>query len=84
MTEKKQKCVWNMGYDCSGEITEETIFNGQIAVPICEAHLKDHKQMLFLHAHGEDVEEILQLSPEDREKLFNKIKAKFPDDEVEQ
>lgn len=80
--EKELKCVWDMGYECSGEITEETIFNGQVTVPICELHLKDHKQLLFLHDHGEDVEEILQLSLEDRQKLFDQIRAKFPDEEL--
>lgn len=73
-----------MGYECSGEVTKEDIFDSQVNVPICEAHLQDHKQMLFLHAHGEDIEQVLQLSLEDRKKLFDKVRAQFPDEELKQ
>jgi hypothetical protein len=80
---KEKKCVWNMGYDCSGEVVEVSMFNDQITLPACETHLKDHKQLLFLHKHGHDVEEMLKLSPEERQSAFDKVRKEYPDEELD-
>jgi hypothetical protein len=82
MTEKKLKCVWNMGYDCSGEISEVPMFDDQITAPACEAHYEDHKRVLFLHKYGHDVEEMLKLSPEERKSVFDKVRKEHPDEEL--
>jgi len=81
--EKELTCVWNMGYDCSGDVTQEEIMDKQISVPVCELHLKDHKQIMFLHKHGEDVEKVLMSSPEERQALFDKIRKEHPDEELD-
>jgi len=75
------KCVWNMNSDCGGEIVEAKMF-GQLDIPVCATHLAQHKQVLFLHKHGEDIEKIIELSAEEKEELFQKIRAKYPDEEL--
>lgn len=79
INELKLKCVWDMGNSCMGEIKEVAFFNQQITVPVCEEHVRSHKEVMFLHTVGEDVEEILVLSPEERTELYNKKKIEFPD-----
>ena len=63
---KKLKCVWNMGTDCSDEITEIEFFNTQIKVPVCSNHVEQHKFVMVLHKNNYDVEEILRQTPEYR------------------
>ena len=67
-SEKAQslRCVWNMGTDCSDVIEEVEFFGSQIKVPVCEAHIEQHKFVMILHKNDYDVEEILQQSPEYR------------------
>ena len=60
------ECVWNMGTPCDGKIGEEDMFDAQIRVPICEIHIKQHRDILTLHKNGYDIEEVLQMSAEDR------------------
>lgn len=67
---KASRCVWNLGDACSDDITELDMFNDQINVPICGHHLQGHKEIMFLHSIGMDVEEIILLSPEQRHELF--------------
>jgi hypothetical protein len=66
MTTKKEelKCVWHLGSNCTGEITEQELFNHQIRIPICECHLAEHKEIMLLHKNGYDVEEILNQTTE--------------------
>lgn len=73
------KCVWDMGNSCIGKVEERKFFGQQITVPVCEEHVRAHKEVMFLHSIGEDVEEILVLSPEERTELYNKKKIEFPD-----
>lgn len=81
-TKKLTKCVWNMGDECEGEVTNEDIFENQIKVPICENHFTQHKEVMFLHSKGEDIDELMQMSREERRELFEKVRAKFPDEEL--
>lgn len=66
MSNKKLKCVWNMGTDCSDEIKEVEFFNTQIKVPVCSNHVEQHRYVMVLHKNNYDVEEILQQTPEFR------------------
>jgi len=66
MADKKLKCVWNMGTDCSDDVQEVEFFNSQIKVPVCGNHIEQHKFVMILHKNGYDVEEILQQSAEYR------------------
>lgn len=65
---KDLKCVWNMGTPCNGNVVERKLFQQQIKVPMCEAHLEQHKEVMILHKNGYDVEEVLQQTPEYRKK----------------
>lgn len=77
-----EKCIWNMGNPCDGEVTTESMFASQINITVCAKHWEQHKQLMFLNAHDIDVDKLLALSLEDRTKLFKEIRAKYPDDEL--
>ena len=74
------KCVWNMGTDCSGEVKEVEFFNKQIKVPVCEAHVEQHKFVMILHKNDYDVEEILQKSNDYRKQEVLVLKLSGLDD----
>lgn len=81
---KELKCVWNMGTPCSGKVNERKLFQQQIKVPMCEAHLEQHKEVMLLHKNGYDVEEVLQQTPEYRKKEVLTLQLSGLDtDEVE-
>jgi len=82
MSDKKLKCVWNMGTDCSDDITEVAFFNTQIKVPVCSNHIEQHKFVMVLHKNNYDVEEVLQQSPEYRkgEVLVLKLSGLYDSD----
>lgn len=85
MTESKsQTCVWSIGTECNGEITAELMFNDQIKIPICSNHLSEHKKLIFLHSHNHDIEELLKMSLDERDKLFEETRKVFPDEELTQ
>jgi hypothetical protein len=73
--EKPMKCVWNMGYDCGGEVAEAKMFDDQITIPICETHLEDHKMVMYLHKQKIDVDVILMLSLSARKELYGAYKV---------
>lgn len=60
MSDRKLVCVWNQE-ECSEEVREVEFFNPQILVPVCTAHIEQHKMAMAVHHHGIDVEEILAL-----------------------
>ena len=74
------KCVWNMGTDCSGTVKEVEFFNKQIKVPVCEAHVEQHKFVMILHKNDYDVEEILQKSNDYRKQEVLVLKLSGLDD----
>jgi len=67
------KCAWNMGTPCDGIIKEAALFQGQIKIPICEKHIKEHKIFMGLYKSGHDADEILKKSTEWREEEYNKL-----------
>ena len=84
--EKKSdlKCVWNMGGDCSKDVSEVEFFNHQIKVPVCDEHVEQHRHVMILYKNGYDVEEILQESAEYRKNEVLVIQLSgLDDDEVE-
>jgi len=84
MANEIKSCFWKTESDCNGECTEQLLFGGQISVCICEAHLEEHRQVLFLRAHGKNIEEIMMLSPEERRKMFDEVRAEFPNEALAQ
>lgn len=66
MADKKLKCVWNMGTECTDDVQEIEFFHNQIKVPVCSKHVEEHKFVMILHKNGYDVEEILQQTAEYR------------------
>ena len=64
----ENKCVWNMGTPCSGELKEQLIFDGQVKVLICDKHKLEHIDVITLHSNGYKIETILQMSAQERRK----------------
>ena len=64
----KLKCVWNMGFPCKGKVEMKKILFGQIEIPICDAHLEAHKDIMILHKNNYDVEAVLNMTPEERKR----------------
>jgi hypothetical protein len=62
------KCVWNMGTACEGDVVETELFDAQIKIPICESHTKEHRDIMVLHKNGYDIEEVLNMTSEERRK----------------
>ena len=56
---KEEGCVWALGTPCSGDVKETKFFHNQIKVPVCEAHVEEHRIIIMLFNNGYDVEEIL-------------------------
>lgn len=68
-----EKCIWILDTPCSetGIIEKKdwkAMFDGQIRIPICSDHFKQHKEIMLLHKNGYDVEEILNATPEWRKR----------------
>ena len=64
MAECTKKCVWNMGTPCSGKTTMVKFFEGQVDVPVCEAHIEQHEYVVILHNNDFDIEYVLQQTPD--------------------
>ena len=77
------KCIWTTGAPCDGDVSPQLMFDGQMSVPICCRHMSEHQEILFLNARGDcDIEEITDMSSEERHKIFLELREKFPDDEL--
>lgn len=68
MAEEVQ-CVWNMGTDCDGKRYKALMFSKQLEIPICEKHVDEHREVMVLHANGYDIEEIVDMEPDDRKRI---------------
>ena len=71
MADKEEKilCVWNMGTPCDGKREKKLMFSKQLEIPICEKHFEEHKEVMILHHQGYDIEEIVDMEPEERKRL---------------
>jgi len=70
MTDKQEiHCVWNMGTECDGKRSKQLMFSNQLEIPICEKHIEEHREVMVLHANGYDIEEIVDMEPDDRKRL---------------
>lgn len=68
-------CVWEMGTPCDdGEVVKQLMFNKQLKIPICDKHFEEHKEVMILHAKGHEIEEIVEMSAEDRKRLVLTMK----------
>lgn len=79
------KCVWGMGTPCSGKVEEVSFFDGQITVPVCEGHTEEHRDVMILHKNNYDIEQVLQMTNEERRKevLTLKLSGLSDGEEVE-
>lgn len=75
MSKKKKKeeetveCVWAMGTPCEGKRYKELMFDEQLEIPICEKHVEEHKEVMILYNSGHEIEEIVDMSADERKRL---------------
>ena len=82
--EEEIHCVWNMGTECGGNKSKVKMFSKQLEIPICDKHLEEHKEVMILHANGHDIEEIVDMEPEERKRIvYTMILAGLDLDNVE-
>lgn len=63
-------CVWNMGTPCDDQDRDKKLmFSKQLEIPICEKHFEEHKEVMILNANGYDIEEIVEMTPEERKRI---------------
>jgi len=68
-------CSWVLGTPCGGKITRDLLFSrGLLAtgleVNICENHLNEHNIIIALHRAGFEITELMNKSPEERQRLY--------------
>jgi hypothetical protein len=69
-----------MGTECSDDVEERELFDGQIKIPVCSEHFEQHRYVMILHKNGYDIEEALQQSPEYRKSEVLVLKLSGLDD----
>ena len=62
-------CVWNLGDPCNGSVEKVLMFRKQLEIPICCNHLEGHKEIMILHGNGYEIEEVVDMAPEERKRL---------------
>jgi hypothetical protein len=67
------KCVWLMGTLCDGITYSAEMFKKQIRIPICTAHLVEHRVIMSLVKAGKDIEDVINVSAEDRIKMLGNL-----------
>src|SRR5574337_655780 len=72
----ESECVWKLGTPCGGKVSEVELFNKQILVPICSNHLHEHRIIMSLGKADCDIEQVLDLSDVEREKMLEKLDIK--------
>lgn len=63
---KDDKCVWNMGTPCDGEVKIRQMFKHQITAPVCAIHFRDHLNCMLLNNNKYDLEVVLNMTAEQR------------------
>jgi len=62
----KVNCVWVTDGEHGGNVSYEGLFGDQINLPVCEAHLNDHMTIIALNNSGIEVEEVIEMTLEER------------------
>ncbi|MFA5024277.1 MAG: hypothetical protein WC523_04935 [Patescibacteria group bacterium] len=75
MADEEKECAWNLGTSHEGVVTNTKLWDGQILVPVCEKHLKEHKIIIALFQAGQDIEELFTKTEEWRENEYNILVA---------
>lgn len=69
MAKEEVFCVWDLGDVCDGVIDKILMFRKQLEIPICDHHLEGHKEIMVLHGNGYDIEEIVDMEPDERKRI---------------
>lgn len=63
-------CVWDMGTPCDDTPDQKRLmFSKQLDIPICDKHFEEHKEVMILVSKGYDIEEVVDMTPEERKRL---------------
>lgn len=78
MVDEKEKeeehCVWDLHTPCEGKEEFKLMFDKQLKVPICEKHAEEHWEVMVLFSEGHPIEEIVDMTPEERKRLVYTMK----------
>ena len=70
-------CCWEIkDKDHKGNVEKRSMFSGQIEVPACEKHYREHLVVIALASIGENVEDILNKTYEEQIAVLT---SKVPD-----
>lgn len=75
--ETKDMCVWTIDGTCSCKKFEATIFKGQLKIPICEKHLKNHRNIMTLRSSGKDIDKVINATSEEIEDFIKRHDIKL-------
>ena len=64
------KCVWDLGIEHEGDVSNRGMFDDQISIPICDGCFEVHNRIMYLHEQKIDVDIILLLSRSARDELY--------------
>jgi len=70
-------CVWQMGTKCDGNVSNKSLFSGQIKIPICEKHFHEHLEITGMNEYGIDIDDILDMSSKQRRQIIKKKNIKL-------
>lgn len=66
-----KECVWKIGgVKCKGDVQSMELFDAQVKVDICEAHLSEHKIVMALHKQGADMEKVFEMTHDERVEIL--------------
>lgn len=64
------KCTWGIGTPCDGEHKMRTLFGDILKdIPMCDKHFQEHTEIVILCSSGHDIEEVVDMAPEERKRL---------------
>ena len=64
------KCTWGLGTPCGGEHKKRDLFGKVlVGIPMCDKHFQEHTEIVILCSSGHDIEEVVDMPPEERKRL---------------
>jgi len=77
-------CIWDMGSPCDdSKVLRRNVFYNTLGIEMCDKHFEEHKEVVILVGNGYSIEEITEMTPEQRKRLaFTMVLSGMDIDEV--
>ena len=68
-------CKWQLETECDGDIDTHLIFKekARLKIPMCMKHFDEHKEIMLMHRNSYEVEDILNMKPDERKRISQTI-----------